>query len=289
MVSPDGTHIGWLEGSTYRLWTAYGDGTGARVVGPGFAGNGASNAAWTQAGFVVDSNFTLFLVTPAGRRVRLGPDGDFTFSVGGDRVASGSGGQPGQTGPVRIVDLRTRRTVTMGFPRVANLEPALSPDGARVAWTASGRLWVARVGGSPHRLVANGSCAQWSPDGKWIAYVGAPDSLSMVSPSGGTPRTVFAHPGGCNVPGGPAWSPDSTRIAVGAAELTVVNVETRRSVHVATAIGRVAGGFAWTPDGSALYASIRPWIRERYRDNCTSLWRLDATRLRGAVVVRGCR
>lgn len=289
MVSPDGTHIGWVEGSTYRIWTAYDDGTNARALGQGFAANGASLAAWTQRGFVVDSNFSLFLVTPAGKRVRLGPDDDFTFSTGGERVASGSGGQPGQTGPVRVVDVRTRRTVTMGFPRVANLEPALSPDGRRVAWTASGWLWVARVGGTPHRLAANGSCPQWSPDGQSIAYLSAPDSLSVVSPSGGKPRTVLVRPGGCNVPGGPVWSPDSTRIAVGAGELTVVNVKTRRTVDVAKTIGRVAGGFAWTPDGIALYASIRPWASERNQDNCTSLWRLDAATLRGAPVVRGCR
>jgi hypothetical protein len=110
----------------------------------------------------------------------------------------------------------------------------------------------------------------------------------MIPAAGGRPRTLLARAGGCDIPGGPAWSPDSTRIATAAHELTVVDVTTRHAVHVAKALGRVAGGFAWTPDGRALYASVRPWVDERAHDNCTSLWRLDAATLKGTVVVRGC-
>ena len=88
LVSPDGARIGWVEGSSWQIWTANPDGSGARAVGTPFAGNGVSRIAWTHRGLIVDSNFTLFLVGLDGKRTRLAPDEDFTFSVGGARVAS---------------------------------------------------------------------------------------------------------------------------------------------------------------------------------------------------------
>lgn len=131
-------------------------------------------------------------------------------------------------------------------------EPAVSPDGARVAF-------VARPAAAP-------------------GDAGNPDTgydLFVVPADGGTPERLTEHPGD---EGGPAWSPDGHRIAytfdAGLAErdrvtrgaaplhsgLAVVSVGTDGSGGPLTLLtdaalpprGTPAAPPAWTPDGAAL-------------------------------------
>jgi dipeptidyl aminopeptidase/acylaminoacyl peptidase len=110
---------------------------------------------------------------------------------------------------------------------------ALSPDGARVAYTVenndtAGRpyrqLWVmtladgksGRIGGEKDR----GGEPYWSPDGHWIAFsgrVGERSGLHVARPDGSGLR-FLAETRGTNSPltfegRGIAWSPDSKRLA----------------------------------------------------------------------------
>jgi dipeptidyl aminopeptidase/acylaminoacyl peptidase len=110
---------------------------------------------------------------------------------------------------------------------------ALSPDGARVAYTVESsegpgrpvkQLWLmtladaraVRVGGADDK----GGDPYWSPDGQWIAFSGTVagrEGLHLVRPDGGGLRFV-APIVGTNSPltyegRGIAWSPDSRRIA----------------------------------------------------------------------------
>jgi dipeptidyl aminopeptidase/acylaminoacyl peptidase len=116
--------------------------------------------------------------------------------------------------------------------------PALSPDG-RYAVVAvrypdldsdeyAAHLWSAPTDGSaPARQLTRGwrdGEPRWSPDGRWISFVRSerdpdtgpgrpkvgPPQLWLLPADGGEARRLTEHPLGVT---GPAWSPDSTRLA----------------------------------------------------------------------------
>jgi dipeptidyl aminopeptidase/acylaminoacyl peptidase len=113
-------------------------------------------------------------------------------------------------------------------------EPALSPDGQRVVYEVSRTnwkddaferdLWIADRAGSTHLLtsqVKSSSGAQWSPDGRWVAFLSdrpgqvaetKADSkqLYVINPVGGEARQVTKLDEGVD---GFEWAPDSKTIA----------------------------------------------------------------------------
>lgn len=73
-------------------------------------------------------------------------------------------------------------------------------------------LWVADKGKPPHQISFTQNIfyqePAWSPDGKWIAYVGVSSDQSdifLISGDGGSPRPVTHDPA---VQQSPAWAPD---------------------------------------------------------------------------------
>jgi Tol biopolymer transport system component len=293
-VSPDARHIAWVDiagvGGADRVFVARPDGHGARGVGPRWP-NWINAIAWTRAGIVVDSNFRLSLLSRTGRVTRIGPAGDLSFSVGGSRVASGTAGcgQGTCAGPLVVIDIHSKKQWRLGRADQANVEPALSPNGKQVAWAGPDGILVSAVsGGSPHMLVVGGSCPQWSPDGHSLAYLSRKDSLQVIPISGGASQTLFKRAGGCS-PGARTWSPDSKRIVFEPGKrLAIVNVSTHRVLLDSPKLGRIVGGFAWTAGGSRLYVSVRPWPEEAAQSDCTALWLLHTTTLRGKRLLNGC-
>jgi hypothetical protein len=279
-VSPDGSKLAWVEGFSWKIWESALDGSGAHMVAPAPTGEGISDMRWTERGLVVDSNFTLFLLHVGTKPRALGNAG-FTFTAGGTRVASGAERAPG---PYVVVDTATGRQWRMGNPKVVNNYGALSPDGARVAWTRPGGVWTGKVGATPHRLAAAAACPNWSPDGRSISFMRLFD-LRVISASGGRSRLLVHKAGGCQ---DVRWSPDSTQLAYsGPRGLLVVDVAAGTSRRTPAGLGDTFGA-VWSPDGSALFVTARPTIDTKQQINCTNLWRLDPQTLTGRAIVRGC-
>ncbi|WP_049572331.1 S9 family peptidase [Nonomuraea sp. SBT364] len=101
-------------------------------------------------------------------------------------------------------------------------DPQTRPDGSAVAYTLTTsrrepdenrtEIWLAAPGAEP-RLLAEGTCPRWSPDGRTLAYLraaGGPPQICLLPMDGGEPRALTAGPLGA---GAPVWSPDGTRIA----------------------------------------------------------------------------
>lgn len=105
-------------------------------------------------------------------------------------------------------------------------QPALSPDGTRIAFVLrttdrdgdrdARALWqVPATGGAPTPLThaATDSTPVWSPDGSQLAFLRAQDGpaqIWLLPAGGGEARGLTTLPLGA---GAPTWSPDGTRIA----------------------------------------------------------------------------
>jgi dipeptidyl aminopeptidase/acylaminoacyl peptidase len=170
-------------------------------------------------------------------------------------------------------------------------EPAISPDGTRVAYTLRTTdrdadtdrwsIWLVSedAAGAPARLT-DGTTPAWSPDGRRLAFLRAAEGtpqIWLLSP-GGAAEQVTDLPRGA---GRPSWSPDGTRIAFTApvergptdGPVVVERLDfkadgiglrrgVRRHLHVldlaSGAVRRLtdgdwdAGDPAWSPDGTRL-------------------------------------
>ena len=154
-----------------------------------------------------------------------------------------------------------------------------TPDGKfvdylrRISPTAA-ELWrIPTLSGQPRRLAENViSGVGWSPDGREMAYVRAPSpgrtELVIAEDDASAPQVVAARDAPLDFyfaspPGGPAWSPDGSAIAlVGrdggsprTGQIVVVDKATRTEHKVATGPPGFAFALAWL-DGKTLLLSM---------------------------------
>ncbi len=155
-----------------------------------------------------DRNFTLTRVT-ANRGVTSFP----TLARDGTLLAyaSDSAGEGNLDIWIQRSDANEPRQLTTNPAN--DYEPVFSPDGARLVFRSDrdggGLYTVSSLGGSERLLVAGGRGAQFSPDGKWIAYwTGEPGAsfqpgsakVFVISSLGGVPGAIPARISGCRFP-----------------------------------------------------------------------------------------
>lgn len=152
------------------------------------------------------------------------------------------------------------------------IEPALSPDGTRLAYTndVSGvnKLWLANGDGtggarlSPVSFGFGGSieaAPSWAPSGDRVAFVatnnGSSDIFDFTIP--GTPTLIV---GSDSTDIEPAWSPDGTRLAFasrreGDTELYMMTVATRQVTRLTFRAGTDSQP-AWLSDGRLAFVAF---------------------------------
>jgi Tol biopolymer transport system component len=125
-------------------------------------------------------------------------------------------------------------------------EAQWSPDGRRIAYADGGAIYIARADGTHRRWVVRGASPAWSPDGRQLAFVRPRGGISRMRLSHGTARHITS--------GRFDLSPDWSSTGVLAFERpgeTSDDVYTVRpdGSHL-TRVTRLGGSApSWSPDG----------------------------------------
>jgi len=136
-------------------------------------------------------------------------------------------------------------------------DPAISPDGRRIAFGRSGHIFVMNADGSGQTQLTSSdstmgdSTPTWSPNGAKIAF-DRHNSVAyfdiVVMNADGSGQTLLTS-GGCDET--PAWSPDGTRIAFAecGGQITIINADGSDRRALPTRCGTNPD---WRPDGKQL-------------------------------------
>jgi Tol biopolymer transport system component len=197
----------------------------------------ASSEQPRQNGEILFSNGRFYLMRPDGthqRPIARGPYGDGSWSPDGKRIALAGG--PAGVCSVRLFVMRADgarvRPLTEGgqdpaMPGTCYGRPTWSPDGIRIAFTATGdvgyaSIWEMNIDGTGRRQLTyrNGyhegddRDPAWSPDATTIAFDrGYPPTLWLMDGDGTNQHPLKAASGSCRGAEEPDWSPDGQRIA----------------------------------------------------------------------------
>src|SRR5881227_3925726 len=168
-------------------------------------------------------------------------------------------------------------------------DPQVAPDGSRVAFvrvTVNQRkdgydtaIWsVATATGASRQLTAGprDSSPRWSPDGRYICFVRAPEAngrveppqLFMMSMDGGEAWQFTTLPRGA---GGPQWSPDGKMISFGNGATTEEIAKQKETLPVPPPPGAMSAAASPTPAASPKpperESDVRVITRAVYRSN----------------------
>lgn len=151
-------------------------------------------------------------------------------------------------------------------------------SGQMPSWSADGKflvcsrsvepsgLWIVTAEGKDHKPVAPAWGAQWSPDGKRIAYYSGLKILTYEVATGETRQVVSgADRGYRQIFWNMTWSPDSSQICFKAAkpdgteEIALVDAGGEQFGFKVRWSGKgLAADFAWHPRGDRLVMPMRP-------------------------------
>jgi hypothetical protein len=151
--------------------------------------------------------------------------------------------------------------------KLADFEPAWSPNGKRIAFTSNRdgnwEIYVMNADGSGVTRLTNNAAwdwaPAWSPDGSKIAFTSERDGNFQiyVMSTTGTGVTRVTTDGGRD----PAWSPDGGRIAFAAGGIYVMNSDGTGVTPVFNyPMAMYHLSPAWSPDGSKIaFELYRPY------------------------------
>jgi Tol biopolymer transport system component len=197
--------------------------------------------------------------------------GNYVFAVhadGGGGHALGAGDYPAFSSNGRLAftlngvwvaraDGTERRHIVPPFADyITYTDPTWAPNGQHIAYVRvdngheTSELWIVRADGADlHGLsiVHQADMPAWSPQGKWIAYVGD-GGLSEVLADGTGKRLLLRRD-----VASPTWSPDGGRIAFeqqagGQVSTWILSTGTGKLRLLERHRG-AAGPLAWSPDG----------------------------------------
>lgn len=198
--------------------------------------------------------------------------------------------------------------LTTGRELVAWWEDAAaqpSPDGATVAYTDGGHVWLVPTAGGPPRRLLEASSPVWIDDARLIVSVERENAtrLAVVAVADPWPRRL-ARAEDLGDEEDAAVSPDRTRVAftfnprddLNRSEIRVADLATGETTAVSGTPGMHDRSPAWAPDGTIAYASERSGSYELHvgdrqlthagADHFEPEWHPDGDRL---VAVRGRR
>lgn len=214
----------------------------------------------------------LYVMKPDGSGLRelLAPPGQFTdlgspeWSRDGRQIALDVSTGSVSTSHIFVVDVETKAAADLG----PGCMPSFSRDGRQLAFSHPGQgIMTMDADGKNRRVVdAAGWGAQWSPDGRHIAY-GKSGNIIVRNVATGEQKEILRGENGTrysSVYWNLGWSHDSRSIAfkghvreAGRDEVAVVNVEPPDRLQVLhSAPGGINADFTWSPDSRQVLFSL---------------------------------
>ena len=183
--SPDGQEITFSSSGDQGISIIYGDGSclDCQQFGVSTLTSGsASMPAFTSAPGLLST-------VSDGKVIDYGTDGLQKQTVLSGHVSDAVWSAQGELAVVRSGRVLAGRPGHLDS-LVRGSDPSWSPGGSRLALVRRGRVIVVRVGHHSGKRLAGGSAPAFSPDGKFIAFIGAGHRLSVVPSGGGRVRRV---------------------------------------------------------------------------------------------------